>query len=131
MGRVTRPLPGRLELLGLRCDGRHGSSPEARARTSTFLVDLRVLTDLAPIADADDLETAVDLSALAATVRAVIGGPSRFLLETLVVDVARAVLQRFATLEEVHVRISLPQPPGLDAAEEAVDLTLSRTDSTS
>jgi dihydroneopterin aldolase len=120
------PIVGRLELRGLRCVGRHGSSPEVRQVESTFMVDLSVLTDLGPAARADDLAQAVDLAGLAAGVREVIGGPSRVLLETVVVEVAQVLLQRFAALQEVHVRISVAHPGGLDAAEEAIDLRLSR-----
>jgi dihydroneopterin aldolase len=93
---------------------------------STFLVDLRVQTDLEPAARSDDLARAVDLAALAATVREVVGGPSRTLLETVVVAIAQALLGRFPTLEEVRVRVRVPEPAGLDAAEEAIEVTLVR-----
>jgi 7,8-dihydroneopterin aldolase/epimerase/oxygenase len=120
------PIVGRLELRGLVCIGRHGSSPEQRQIESTFIVDLGVLTDLGPAARADDLQQAVDLAGLAAAVRDVIGGPSRVLLETVVVEVAQHLLQRFAALQQVQVRVSVANPAGLGAAEEAIDLTLAR-----
>ena len=91
-----------------------------------FLVDLRVRTDLAPAARADDLSSAVDLAALAATVREVVGGPSRVLLETVVLAIAQALLARFPALEEVRVRVTVAEPAGLDAAEEAIEITLAR-----
>ena len=125
--REGAPVPGRLELRGLRCAGRHGSSPEQRQLESTFLVDLSVLTDLAPAAGADDLASAVDLAALAATVREVVGGTSRVLLETVVVAIARTLLARFAALDEVRVRVTVAEPSGLNAAAEAIDVTLSRS----
>ena len=84
-------------------------------------------TDLGPVARADDLDQAVDLAALAAAVRDVIGGPSRVLLETVVVEVAQHLLQRFPALQAVQVRVAVPTPAGLAAAEEAIDLTLTRT----
>jgi dihydroneopterin aldolase len=121
-----RTVVGRLVLTGLRCVGRHGTSPALREVESTFLVDVAVLTDLGPAARSDDLADAVDLAALAAAVRDVVGGPSRALLETVVVDVASVLLERFSELREVTVRVSVPRPPGLDAAEEAIELTLGR-----
>jgi len=124
--REGAPIPGRLELRGLRCTGRHGSTPEQREIQSTFLVDLRVRADLEPAARSDDLASAVDLAALAATVREVVGGPSRVLLETVVSTLARTLLERFPALEEVTVRITVPEPAGLDAAAEAVEVTLAR-----
>jgi dihydroneopterin aldolase len=93
---------------------------------SVFLVDLSVGLDLAPAARSDDLAGAVDLAALAATVREVVGGASRVLLETVVLAIAEVVLERFPALEEVRVRVRVPEPPGLDAAEEAIEVTLGR-----
>ena len=127
MRREGEPVFGRLEIRGLRCRGRHGSSPEQREIESTFLVDLRVKADLEPAARTDDLSSAVDLAALAATVREVVGGPSRVLLETLVVTIARALLERFGALAEVRVRVTVAEPAGLDAAEEAIEVTLARS----
>jgi dihydroneopterin aldolase len=117
---------GRLRLRGLRCTGRHGSSPETRAVESTYLVDVSAQTDLAPAARSDDLADAVDLAALAATVREVVGGPSRVLLETVVVAIAHALLERFPAVQEVRVRVRVPAPAGLDADEEAIEVTLAR-----
>jgi len=120
------PVVGRLEIRGLRCMGRHGSSPGQREIESTFLVDLSVQADLEPAARRDDLSSAVDLAALAATVRDVVGGPSCVLLETVVVRIARALLEGFPALEEVRVRVTVPEPAGLDAAEETIEVTLAR-----
>jgi dihydroneopterin aldolase len=117
---------GRLEIRGLRCRGRHGSSAERREVEAVFLVDLRVGLDLEPAARSDDLAGAVDLAELAATVREVVGGESRVLLETVAVAIAHAVLGRFPALEEVRVRMRVSEPPGLDAAEELVEVTLGR-----
>jgi dihydroneopterin aldolase len=117
---------GELRIGGLRCRGRHGSTPERREIESTFLVDLRVRTDLGPAARSDDLASAVDLAALAATLREVVGGPSCVLLETVVVNSAQALLRRFPAVEEVQVRVRVPEPAGLDAAEEAIEVTLGR-----
>jgi 7,8-dihydroneopterin aldolase/epimerase/oxygenase len=120
------PVNGRLTIRGLRCTGRHGSTPAQREIESTFLVDLSVRTDLEPAARDDDLSSTVDLAALAATVREIVGGPSRVLLETVVIAIARALLGRFPSLYEVRVHVRVPEPAGLDAAEEAIEVTLSR-----
>jgi dihydroneopterin aldolase len=120
------PSVGRLRIRGLRCIGRHGSSAAQREIESTFLVDLSVKTDLEPAARADDLSSAVDLAALAATVREVVGGAARVLLETVVIDIARSLLSRFPELDEVSVQISVPEPAGLDAAEESIEVTMTQ-----
>jgi len=115
-----------LRIDGLRCTGRHGSTPAQRELESTFLVDLSVRTDLEPAARSDDLSSAVDLAALAAAVRQVVGGPACVLLDTVAVRTAKALLEGFAALDEVRVRVRVTQPAGLDAAEEAIEVTLVR-----
>lgn len=89
-------------------------------------MDLAVKTDLAPAVSQDGLEATLDLAALAATAREVVAGPPRTLLEGVAVAIARAVLERFPLALEVQVRLVKPDPPGLDAAEEAVELALRR-----
>jgi dihydroneopterin aldolase len=48
------------------------------------------------------------------------------LLERLAADVARAVIDRFARVAEVRVKVEKPEPDGLDAMAEAVELTIAR-----
>jgi 7,8-dihydroneopterin aldolase/epimerase/oxygenase len=117
---------GWVELTGLRCQGRHGVYPEEQASPRLFLVDLAVRTDIGQAAASDDLNDALDLAGLAETVREVIGGPSRKLLETLGMQSAQALLRRFPQAEEVRLRVRKPDPPGIDAAEEAVSVELTR-----
>jgi 7,8-dihydroneopterin aldolase/epimerase/oxygenase len=111
---------GWVELRGLRCYGRHGVYPEEQATERVFLIDVAVRTDVEPAATSDDLSDALDLACLAQTVQEVIRGPSHKLLESLALATATLVLQRFAQAVEVKVRVRKPDPPGIDAAEEAV-----------
>jgi dihydroneopterin aldolase len=48
------------------------------------------------------------------------------LLERVAADVARAVVGRFEQVAEVRVKVEKLEPDGLDAAAEAVELTISR-----
>jgi dihydroneopterin aldolase len=48
------------------------------------------------------------------------------LLERIAADVARALLARFKRVLEVQVKVEKPEPAGLDAAAEAVELTIAR-----
>ncbi|MGH2499571.1 MAG: dihydroneopterin aldolase [Candidatus Limnocylindria bacterium] len=117
---------GVLELRGLRCRGRHGAYPAERETERDFLVDLAVRADLAEAVRSDSLAAATDLAALAATAREAVAGSSRSLLERVAADVADAILERFAGADEVRVRVAKPDPLGLDAAEEAVELRRAR-----
>lgn len=127
--RVAEPkarLDGWLEIRGLRCVGRHGAYDGEQEIERAFLVDVAVRADPRQAAEADVLSATIDFAALAATVRAIIGGPPRVLLETVALEAARAVLHQFGAAEEVRVRVAKAEPPGLDAAEEAVKIALVR-----
>jgi dihydroneopterin aldolase len=41
-------------------------------------------------------------------------------------DVAQALLARFVKVNEARVKVEKPEPEGLDASAEAVELTLAR-----
>jgi dihydroneopterin aldolase len=102
---------------GVRC-----AAPDGQV----LLVDIVAATDLGPAAYSDDMADAVDIAELVATVREIVGGPPRALLESLVVHTARALLERFAAVDQVEVRMERPEPPGLNTAAEIVELTLAR-----
>jgi dihydroneopterin aldolase len=53
-------------------------------------------------------------------------GPPRLLLETVAVDVARLVLDRYPSVSRVTLRLAKPEPAGLDTAEEVVEVALDR-----
>ena len=119
-------MEGSLEIRGLRCRGRQGTTTDERAREQDYLVDIVVRTDLAEAVRADDVTSALDISALAAVVRAAVGERPRGLVERITFDVARTVLARFPAVSETRVRVSKPRPNGLDADAEAVELVLRR-----
>src|SRR5439155_1158917 len=50
----------------------------------------------------------------------------RVLLERMTDDVARTLLEKFAQITEVQVRVEKPKPDGLEALAEAVELTIAR-----
>ena len=119
-------MEGAIEIRSLRCRGRQGTSVDERAREQDYLVDVVVRTDLADAVRADDLASALDISALAKVVRDAVAERPRALVERITFDVARSVLARFPAVSEARVRVLKPQPDGLDADSEAVELVLRR-----
>jgi dihydroneopterin aldolase len=91
-----------------------------------YLVDVAVSVDIADAVARDDLAAALDIAELAACVRDEVARRPRVLLERIAADVARAVIGRFEQVAEVRVKVEKPEPDGLDAAAEAVELTISR-----
>src|SRR5207244_3122178 len=119
-------LPGQIEIRGLRCRGRQGITPADQQQAHDYLVDVSLSVDIADAVAKDDLGAALDISEVASCVREEIARQPRALLERMTADVARALLDRFERVTEVRVRVAKPEPAGLDAAAEAVELTIAR-----
>jgi 7,8-dihydroneopterin aldolase/epimerase/oxygenase len=117
---------GTIEIKALRCRGRQGTTPDERARQQDYLVDVVVRTDLADAVRADDLASALDISLLGKVVREAVAERPRALVERITFDVARSVLARFPAVSEARVRVVKPEPDGLNAGAEAVELVLRR-----
>jgi dihydroneopterin aldolase len=115
-------VPGTIALRGLRCSALQGDPPGS----TRLVVDVSIDFDLAAVADSDSYDDVVDLADLAETVREDVAGPPRLLLETIAVHVARGVLRRYGMVDAVRVRVVKPEPPGLEADEECVELRLAR-----
>jgi dihydroneopterin aldolase len=123
---VQSVIDGWVSIRGLRCRARQGVTEEQRAQESDYLVDVWLRTDLHDAVEQDDLDAAIDISAMATTVREEMARRPRALVERMAGDVARAMLDRFDTANEVRVRVEKQQPEGLDADAESVELRLAR-----
>jgi dihydroneopterin aldolase len=110
--------PGSIGLRALRCSAQQGQPPTA----NLLLVDVTIQFDLTAVAQSDSYDDVVDLADLADFVRASIAARTWVLLETIAINVGRAVLQRYAMVRSVQMRVVKPNPPGLDAAEEFVEV---------
>src|SRR5438132_8015758 len=119
-------LPGRIVIRGLRCRGRQGTTPIEQQQAHDYLVDVSLSVDIAEAVAKDDLAAALDISEVAACVREEVARRPRVLVERITADIARALLARFERVSEVTVKVEKPNPAGLDAAAEAVELTIAR-----
>ena len=122
-----RELRGRIMIRGLRCQGRQGSTPGDRDSPREYLVDIGVSADVADAVTRDELAAAIDIAALASCVRDEVARRPRVLVERIAADVAESVLERFGSISEVAVKVEKPEPEGLGAAAEAVEVTIART----
>jgi len=119
-------MPGRILIRGLRCRGQQGPTPTDQQQAHDYLVDVTLSVDIADAVARDDLAAALDISSVAACVREEVARQPRVLVERITSDVARALLERFSRVTEVRVMVEKPEPDGLDAAAEAVELTIAR-----
>jgi 7,8-dihydroneopterin aldolase/epimerase/oxygenase len=125
-GSVVNEMPGRISIRGLRCRGRQGPTLADQQQAHDYLVDVALSVDIADAVLRDELAAALDIAEVAALVRAEVAGQPRALVERMTSDVARAILARFDRVTEVRVKVEKLEPDGLDAAAEAVELTISR-----
>jgi len=112
----ARPDGRSVEIAGLRCEGRHGAYPGERDVLRTFVVDL-----VARGSFVDD-----DVATLTQLARDAVAAGSRNLLERVAADIASAVFDELAGIDEIAVRVMKPDPPGLDASSEAVAISFGR-----
>ncbi len=120
------PLPGRILIRGLRCRGRQGPTAADQQQAHDYLVDVALSVDITDAVAKDELAAALDISEVASCVRDEVARRPRVLVERVAADVARALLARFERVTEVQVKVEKPEPDGLDAAAEAVELTMAR-----
>ncbi len=95
---------------GIAATGWHGVFDHERRDGQTFVVDVDLGVDIATAAASDDLADTVDYGAVAAEVVAIIGGPPRDLIETVVTEIADRLLQHAGVLE-VTVSLHKPEAP--------------------
>jgi 7,8-dihydroneopterin aldolase/epimerase/oxygenase len=119
-------LSGRIIIRGLRCRGRQGPTLADQQQASDYLVDVALSVDIADAVIQDGLAAALDIAEVASVVRAEVARRPRALLERMTSDIARGLLRRFDRVTEVRVKVEKPEPDGLDALSEAVELTISR-----
>ena len=110
----------RILLSGLRYAGRHGVTESERAQPQEFRVDIECPVDARAAAAFDDLAATTDYRRLNDCAAAIIGGPSRRLVETLADDLATRVLEDVGCAW-VRVRVTKLRPGSIDG-EAAVEV---------
>ena len=102
--------PDRIILEGMEFYGFHGANPEERSLGQSYVVDLEVELDLRRPGGSDRLEDTVSYSHLYRTVKLVMEGESKNLLEAAAQTIADRVLTEFP-VKGVRVRVKKPRPP--------------------
>lgn len=114
-----------IELAGLVVFGHHGYLEEERKLGQRFLVDLEADVE-SDATESDRIEDTVDYRRLAAVVREVFAGRETLLLERLAGAIADTILERFAAVVRVRVRVRKPDvvlDPPVEHAAVLVDRT--------
>ncbi|TDV40707.1 dihydroneopterin aldolase [Actinophytocola oryzae] len=114
----------RITLTGLRVRAHHGVFEHEKRDGQEFVADVTVWLD---VPDTDDLADTVHYGELAERVAAVVGGPSRDLIETVAIEAAEDLMRWQPRLHAAEVTIHKPNAPiGLPFADVAVTIRRSR-----
>lgn len=112
-------------LKGMRFYGYHGVYPEENRLGQIFFVDLELVMDMKQAAKTDDLQYALDYSALHAYVKGIMEGTPFKLIEALTAHLASSILETYTMVNEVTVRVTKPHPP-FDVQFEGVTIEMKR-----
>ena len=113
-------------LQGMQFYGYHGVNPEERVLGQRYVVDLTVDLDLRQAGASDRLEDTVSYSHIYRSVRAVIEGEPRNLLESAAEAIAKRVLAEFP-VDAVSVTVKKPNPPVRGSSIESAAVQIHRT----
>src|SRR5690606_11015777 len=95
----------KMMLKGMGFFGYHGVFPEENKLGQQFFVDLELSFDMSKAATTDELEYALDYSALYQFVKQIVEGPPLKLIEALTDRVASRVLEHYTMVNEVCVKV--------------------------
>ena len=112
--------------------GHHGVEESERELGGRFAVDVELYLDLGPAGSTDDLSQTVDYKAVYGLVRNVESARNYELVEALAHDVAQGILESFAKVDEVVVRVrkqSVPLGGLIDYTEAEIRRHRSPSDS--
>lgn len=101
----------RLILKGLKYRAGHGFYEEERREGNDFEVDLIFELDLREAGRSDDLEQTLNYEEAESTVREVMEGPSRKLIETLVLNIGERLFGQYPDVQHLEVSVRKLDPP--------------------
>lgn len=114
-----------IRVLGAEIYARHGVGEAERAIGGRYSFDLEIDADITKAGRADDLHETVDYERAYILARDIMLGTNRRLLESLVIEIADAILERFTIALAVTVRLRKLSIP-IDGVVRAVEVEYRR-----
>ncbi len=115
------PNRSHIRILGAEIYARHGVGAEERAIGGRYSFDIEIEADIARAAASDHVEDTINYQEAYELARDILTGTNRRLLEALVMEIARALLKRFAIAQRVTVRLRKLSVP-IDGVMRAVEV---------
>ena len=116
----------RIILEGMQFYAYHGVNPEERVLGQRYVVDLSADLDLRIAGESDRLEDTVSYSHIYRSVKAVMEGEPRNLLESAAQAIADRVLAEFP-VDSVSVTVKKPNPPVRGSSIESAAVQIHRS----
>lgn len=107
--------------------GYHGVQPEERALGQRFLVDVELQLPLREAGATDDLTRTVSYVEVYRRIEQIVTGPPRFLLEAVAERIAHCLLDDYAQVDQVVVRVRKPQVPIPGAVLGSTEVRIERS----
>ncbi|MDX1662679.1 MAG: dihydroneopterin aldolase [Candidatus Promineifilaceae bacterium] len=85
-----------------------GINPDERVKLQDILINVTLFVDIQAAAASDTIEDAVNYKAITKRVIEHVEASSDFLVERLVTDLARIILEEFKGVERVQLRVEKP-----------------------
>ncbi|GGB51304.1 dihydroneopterin aldolase [Virgibacillus dakarensis] len=91
--------------------GYHGLFPEENKLGQRFFVDVEIFLDLEKPGSSDCMEDSIDYGQVYETVKAIMEGEPKNLIEAAAEQVASELLAAFAKLTACTIKVTKPDPP--------------------
>jgi dihydroneopterin aldolase len=111
----------KIRVIGAEIYARHGVGEEERTIGGRYSFDLEIEADISRAAASDHVEDTINYQEAYELARDILTGTNRRLLESLVVAIARALLDRFPIAIAVTVRLRKLSVP-IDGVMRAVEV---------
>ena len=101
----------KIELFGMEFYGYHGCLSEEREKGQPFLVDTLLFLDLSKAGKTDSVGDTADYSRVFGTVRKIVEGEPKNLIEAVAEEIAASVLKEYSSVVRISVTVHKPYAP--------------------
>ena len=115
----------KIYLNGMKFYGYHGVFPEENKLGQRFCVDLTLEADLSKASESDDLNYTVKYADAYNTIKAIVEGEPRKLVETIAEEITTKMFKTFEIVEACTVKVIKPDPP-IDGHYDSVAIEMKR-----
>jgi len=111
-----------ISLEGMEFYAYHGMYHEERVIGNTFVIDILIETDLEIAAMSDDINNTINYETIYLICQAEMGHTVK-LIETLIVNISKAIRKQFSTIQMLTIKIRKNRPiPGHRVSHSAVEI---------